>query len=74
MKFVKLFLSALFLLTLSISNFTYAKTVPSPKSKVIKDFTIPALSNYIEYHSIDGVIWVVVFNNDGKEIDRYPLE
>ena len=23
---------------------------------------------------IDGIIWVIVYNNEGKETERYPLE
>ncbi|MBN8571430.1 MAG: hypothetical protein J0M18_17540 [Ignavibacteria bacterium] len=74
MKFVKLFFSVLFLLTFSLSSLTFAKTAPAPKTNATKDFSAPAASNYFVYQEINGVTWVIVYNDDGKEIDRYPLE
>ncbi|MBN8571129.1 MAG: hypothetical protein J0M18_15995 [Ignavibacteria bacterium] len=73
MKFAKLFLSVLFFLTVLTTNLSPAsEQSPSQKSK--KDFLTQAVSNHIEYVEIDGIIWVIVYNNEGKETERYPLE
>ncbi|MBP9095251.1 MAG: hypothetical protein KBG21_01500 [Ignavibacteria bacterium] len=73
MKFAKLFLSVLFFLTVLTTNLSPA-SAQSPSQKSKKDFLTQAVSNYIEYIEIDGIIWVIVYNNEGKETERYPLE
>ena len=74
MKFVKLFFSVLFLLIFSLRSLTFAKTAPEPETNATKDFSVSAASNYSVNQEINGVIWVIVYSDDGKEIDRYPLE
>ncbi len=73
MKFAKLFLSVLFFLIVLTTNLSPA-SAQSPSQKSKKDFLTQAVSNYIEYIEIDGIIWVIVYNNEGKETERYPLE
>lgn len=73
MKFAKLCLSVLFFLTVLTTNLSPA-SAQSPSQKSKKDFLTQAVSNYIEYIEIDGIIWVIVYNNEGKETERYPLE
>ena len=73
MKFAKLFLSVLFFLTVLTTNLSPA-SAQSPSQKSKKDFLTQAVTKYIEYIEIDGIIWVIVYNNEGKETERYPLE
>jgi hypothetical protein len=77
MKSAKLFLAILISticsVTLSVPNvFAGANYPKNHQSKF--ELKLPAVSNYVEYHEIEGVIWVFIFGDDGKIIECYPLD
>lgn len=76
MKFRKMFVPVLLVLTFFFStlNFSAASEITPLKSSNTKEFLKTAFSNYLEYLEINGQIWVIVYDDDGKEIERYPHE
>lgn len=77
MKSLKNLFRAFLVAALFCSSFSvtaYSKNSHTANSKSPKDFLVQGSSNHIEYQEIDKVIWVIIYGDDGKEIDRYPME
>jgi hypothetical protein len=76
MKFKKMFVQVLVVLTFFVSAFNLSATTKPAlfKKSHVKDFLKTAYSNYVHYQEIDGKIWVIIYSNEGVELERYPLD
>ena len=76
MKFKKIVIPVLLVLTFFFCSFNLseASELALLKKNNARDFQNAAYLNHIEYQEIDGKIWVIVYSNEGVELERYPFE